>query len=178
MQHTGREGCGAASGDGQLAVVEEHEARAVPRWLPVACLILSISALAVSVYLTYEHFAPSGGTGLACPIGGKSCTTVTTSPQSEFLGVPVALLGLLYYLGMVVLNLPALWRSRLPALEWIRLAAAVAGLVFVLWLIYAELFIIGAICVWCTVVHVLTFVLFCLVLWGTVGLAPEVDEDD
>jgi uncharacterized membrane protein len=159
-------------------VTEEREAGAVPRWLPVTCLILSILAMAVSVYLTYEHFASSGGTGLVCPIGGKSCTTVTTSPQSKFLGVPVALLGLLYSLGMAVLNLPALWRSRSPALGWIRLAAAAAGMVFVLWLIYAELFIIGAICMWCTVVHVLTFMLFCLVLWGTVGLAPEVDEDD
>lgn len=159
-------------------MAEERGTGAVPRWLPITCLILSILALAVSIYLTYEHFAPTGGTGLACPIGGKSCTTVTTSAQSRFLGVPVALLGLLYYLGMVVLNLPALWCSRSPALGWIRLAAAVAGMMFVLWLIYAELFIIGAICMWCTVVHVLTFVLFCLILWGTVGLAPEADEAD
>ena len=32
-----------------------------------------------------------------------------------------------------------------------------------LWLVYAELFIIRAICLWCTVVHVLTFTLFVLV---------------
>ena len=41
-------------------------------------------------------------------------------------------------------------------------------MVFVLWLVYAELFVIRAICLWCTVVHVLAFVLFVIVvMYGT-----------
>jgi uncharacterized membrane protein len=155
----------------------------VPRWLVTACLVLSILGLAVSAYLTYEHFALSGGQQLSCPIGGKSCTAVTTSPQSKLLGVPVALLGLLYYVAMVVLNLPALWRASIPAVKWVRLAAGAAGMVFVLWLVYAELYLIHAICMWCSIVHILTFVLFCLILWGTFGVVAEEedvcdDEDD
>ena len=35
---------------------------------------------------------------------------------------------------------------------------------FVLWLVYAELFLIGAICLFCTAVHALTFILFALVI--------------
>ena len=35
-----------------------------------------------------------------------------------------------------------------------------AGIGFVLCLLYAELFTIGAICLYCTSVHVITFVLF------------------
>jgi uncharacterized membrane protein len=40
------------------------------------------------------------------------------------------------------------------------------GIVFVLYLIYAELFSIGAICLWCTSVHVITFALFVLIVFG------------
>jgi uncharacterized membrane protein len=41
----------------------------------------------------------------------------------------------------------------------------------VLYLLYAELFIIGSICLYCTSVHVITFVLFALTaaaaaIWG------------
>jgi uncharacterized membrane protein len=48
----------------------------------------------------------------------------------------------------------------------------VAGIGFVLWLVYAELVLVGAICIWCTVAHVLAFALFVVVVmtWpDTVG---------
>ncbi|MBT8193429.1 MAG: hypothetical protein KJP22_08515, partial [Acidimicrobiia bacterium] len=45
-----------------------------------------------------------------------------------------------------------------------RLVAVIGGMAFVLWLIYAELIIVGAICLWCTVVHVLAFGLFVVVV--------------
>jgi len=45
-----------------------------------------------------------------------------------------------------------------------RLGATIIGIAFVLWLVYAELFIIGAICLWCTVAHVLAFGLFAIAL--------------
>lgn len=40
---------------------------------------------------------------------------------------------------------------------------------FALWLVYAELFLIGAICLWCTAAHLLAFGLFVIV----VLTAPE-----
>ena len=46
-------------------------------------------------------------------------------------------------------------------------AAAVAvsiGMAFVLWLVFAELVLVGAICVWCTTMHILTFALFVLIV--------------
>ena len=55
----------------------------------------------------------------------------------------------------------ALSRSWVPM---VRLAGAVAGMAFVLWLVYAELFVVRAICLWCTVVHVLAFALFVIVV--------------
>ena len=143
--------------------------RAIPQtkrslgWLPISCFVLSVVALVVSAYLTYAHFASSNV--LACPEGGTiNCEQVTTSAQSKFLGFPVAVLGLIWSAAMVALTAPAAWRSTRPEIRIARLALASIGMCFVVWLVYAELFVIGAICLWCTVVHLVTFALFVLLM--------------
>lgn len=45
--------------------------------------------------------------------------------------------------------------------------AALTGIGFVAYLVYAELFLINAICRWCTSVHALTLLLFALTALGT-----------
>jgi len=152
---------------------------AVPKWLSTTCLVVATSALAVSLYLTVEHLVSPSGEGLVCPATAAiNCVKVTTSPQSKFLGIPVALLGLVFYIGVLVLNLPAMWRSESLWLRWIRLAAVSSGMGFVLWLVYAELYIVRSICLWCTAVHILTFILFVLTLYATLGVAGEDDYED
>jgi uncharacterized membrane protein len=126
-------------------------------------LVLSLIGLGASAYLTYEHYSSS--TTLACPdTGAINCVKVTTSTYSELLGIPVALLGLLFYVGITVLCLPVMWRSDNPWVGRVRLLATAGGVVFVLYLVWAELFRIDAICLWCTAVHVATVVLFAVVL--------------
>ena len=106
---------------------------------------------------------------LACSSTGViDCERVTTSAQSEVLGIPVALLGLGWFLAMCVALLAVGMALAAPWLSAARQAGVVAGMAFVLWLVYAELFVIDAICLWCTVVHVLAFALFVIVvLYGT-----------
>lgn len=143
----------------------------VPGWLPTACLVLAALGLAVSGYLTYEHFTSS--TTLACSDNGAiNCLKVTTSAQSKFVGIPVALLGLCYFAAMIPLCLPVAWRDPRPSLRAARVAAATLGVGFICYLLYAELFVIRSICLWCTGVHVLTFALFVAVLFGTAALEP------
>lgn len=132
-------------------------------WRSIAALVLVAAGLAISVYLTYEHFTASKT--LACPNRGTlNCEQVTTSDQAWFLGIPVAVLGLAYFVGMGILLLPFLDRWPDPRLRrplgWLRIAGGVTGVVFVLYLIYAELFLVNAICLWCTAVHAITLVLF------------------
>ena len=132
---------------------------ALPRWVVPVTLGSSIGGLAVSTYLTIAHF--TSPEIIACSSSGTiNCEQVTTSAQSTFVGVPVAILGLVFFAAMIVLDLPAMWRSERRGIHLARLAASVAGIGFALWLVYAELFIIRAICLWCTVAHVLAFVLF------------------
>jgi len=142
-----------------------EEPAAPPLWFQLTTWILSLGGLAVSIYLTIAHFNTS--VTLACPATSTvNCEKVTTSPQSYAFGIPVAVLGLVFYVFLAVVNSPWAWRITWPPLRWARVGSMVVGILFVLYLIYAELFSIGAICLWCTSVHVITFALFVLIVFG------------
>lgn len=136
-----------------------------PRWLQLTTLILSLAGLGFSVYLTIAHFTSSSV--LLCPANSFiNCGEVTTSPESIIFGIfPVAVLGLAFYVFMVAINSPWAWRSELPAIRWARLGGVITGIAFVLYLVYAELIEIGKLCEYCTAVHIITFVLFTLIVF-------------
>ena len=149
------------------------------RRVRVAALGLSLLGLGDSTYLTITHFQHQA---LDCPANSFiNCLKVTTSPQSEILHVPVAILGLAFYVATTLINLPPLWKTRDVRVAWLRLAMAVSGIGFVLYLLYAELFLIKAICEYCTGVHLITFALFILVVMtfpSMVQRPPEADWED
>jgi uncharacterized membrane protein len=141
-----------------------------PAWFQLTTLVLSLAALGVSIYLTIVHYASPKL--LVCSANGTiNCEKVVTSPESMVFGVlPVAVLGLAFYVFMVAINSPWAWRSRQPVIWWARLGGVITGIGFVLYLLYAEIIQIGNICLWCTSVHVITFLLFVLlVFYATLG---------
>ena len=139
---------------------------AVPRALPLLGMVLALAGLAVAAYLTVEHY--TSPTLLACPENTViNCRKVTTSPESVLLGIPVVWLGVAYFLAMTAANVPAAWRSPNRLLRTGRLLLSVAGIGTALYLVYAELFDINAICLYCTAVHVLSVALFVLTVFGT-----------
>ncbi|HEY2788723.1 MAG TPA: vitamin K epoxide reductase family protein [Gaiellales bacterium] len=149
-------------------------ARWVPAWVAPVSLALVAGGLAVSIYLTITHYTTS--VRLACSASGViDCQKVTTSPQSFIAGVPVAVLGVAFFVVAAVLCLPAAWRSGEPAVRYARIGWAVAGVVMVVRLVYAELFQIDAICLWCTVVHAISVLLFAVVLVGE-AMAVQADS--
>jgi uncharacterized membrane protein len=109
--------------------------------------LTSLLGLFVSAYL-YLYKIGRIGT-LAC--GSGDCETVQTSQWSQFLGVDVALIGLVGYAVLLVVALVALRSSQVerrpPALLLTALAAG--GVLFTGYLTYLELFVIHAICRWC-----------------------------
>jgi uncharacterized membrane protein len=137
-----------------------------PLWFQLVTWALSIAGLGVSTYLTITHYDSS--IPLACSDTGTiNCALVTHSAESIVFGVfPVAVLGLAFYVFMAAATSPWAWRLKFPALTWIRIASVVVGIGFVLYLVYTELFTLDAICLWCTSVHVLTFLLFVLIVGG------------
>jgi uncharacterized membrane protein len=182
-QRTERTGNAQRAGNGQSersrsasATLAEPTTTPVPAWLQWTTWVLSLAGLGVSVYVTIIHYTQ--GAGLLCPETSTiNCAKVITGQYSVVLGIPVAVLGLVFYVFLAVANSPWAWRwegpslprpfrSSQPALYWVRLGSMIVGIVFVLYLIYTELFTIGAICLWCTSVHVITFCLFCLIVFA------------
>ncbi len=145
--------------------------RGVPRWLAPTALTLCLLGLVFSAYLTYDTLQTT--TALICPEGETfNCTKVTESAWSKLFGIPVAPLGLGYFAGMTVLCLPRFFRRPGRTFDWLRLSGASLGLVMVFYLVWAELFKIHAICLWCTGVHVVTFLLFVVLLFGQALIEP------
>ncbi len=151
--------------------------RSLPRWPGLIGTVASLAGLGIAGYLTYEHF--TGSSSLVCSDKGiVNCLAVTTSSYAMVAGVPVAVLGLIFFGVTLLLQLPATWRWSNPIIRGVRLAWAVVGLGTVIYLLYTELFEINAICLWCTAVHVLTFVVFVSTVFGTLSTAPLAEELD
>jgi uncharacterized membrane protein len=110
------------------------------RTLRLAAGALAFAGIAVAGYLTWVHFDDAA---LVCVAGG-GCETVQESEYAEIAGVPVAMLGVGAY--AIVLGLVA-WDTSSARLGAAMLA--VVGLVFSMYLLALQLFVIDAICVWC-----------------------------
>ena len=159
-------GPGRRAAAAQAAPAAEPGIKVPPVWFQLATWALAIAGLGVSIYLTIAHYTSSSI--LACSDKGLvNCGLVTTSPESMVFSIfPVAVLGLAFYVFMVAAVSPWAWRLKYPQLAWARLASVIVGIGFVLYLVYTELFTLNAICLWCTSVHVLTFLLFVLIVGG------------
>jgi uncharacterized membrane protein len=158
--------------------VSRRTVSSVPAWLPITSLTIALLGLGVSIYMTYEHFTDNHT--LACSSTGVvDCLAVTTSKQSMVFGViPVAVLGLVFFVGIIPLLLPAAWRINTDLVRRGRIAAVGVGVLFVFYLIFVELFDVGKICEFCTAVHILTFLLFGVIVFGTAALEPVSSRAD
>jgi uncharacterized membrane protein len=136
-------------------------------WLPFTTLVLAVLGLADSAYQVYTHYS---GTGLlGCSATGDSCVAVQTSSYAYIFGIPVAVFGLAFYVFMVAACSPWAWRAKLPAVRLVRLASVIVGILFVLYLVYREVISLGKICAYCTSVHIITFILFALIVFNAAG---------
>jgi uncharacterized membrane protein len=111
------------------------------RRLRVAIAGLALAGAAVTAYLVYARYT---GTRLACATGG--CETVQHSKYAKAAGIPVAVIGLVGYLAILATALSA----RLEA-AGIGAAVVLGGLAFGIYLIYVQVAVIDAICLWCIV---------------------------
>lgn len=103
-------------------------------------IVLSLIGLGIASYLTYVHYK---GLSPICAVG-QGCEKVQSSKYAKVSGVPVPLIGLIGYVGILA--------SLLVRGELARLATAgmaYVGFGFSVYLTSLELFKIHAICQWC-----------------------------
>jgi uncharacterized membrane protein len=96
--------------------------------------------MAVASYLTWAHYAD---VGVICLRGG-GCETVQNSSYSEIAGVPVAVLGLVFYATVLFL---LGWDSE--DARFAAAALAFVGVLFSAYLVVLQAFVIDAFCSWC-----------------------------
>jgi uncharacterized membrane protein len=110
------------------------------RALRLASAAVAVVGLGIAGYLTAVHY---GGGEPVCGIA-HGCATVQQSEYAELAGVPVALLGVLGYAGILL----TLLRDDDVARAATALLSLV-GLGFSGWLTYVEVAKLEAICIWC-----------------------------
>ena len=125
-----------------------------------ALIGLSLIGLADSIYLTYVKLAASG----VC-VAFADCETVNNSIYSQINGIPIAALGAVAYVIMLVV---LLLESQIDFLEFngplIILGLSLFGVLYSAYLTYLEIYVIRAICPFCVVSAVV--LVFMLVLSG------------
>jgi uncharacterized membrane protein len=106
-----------------------------------------MAGMGVASYLTYSHYANQP---IACA-GLSGCQAVENSEYSKLVGIPVAVLGMLFCAGLLALVVARL--ARLPLTEeWASVAAfsmTLTGVAFAAYLTYIELFVVEDVCIWC-----------------------------
>lgn len=117
----------------------------------IAMIILAVAGLGVSAYLLTVHW----GWWQAVCLGVGDCEAVNTSRFSEFLGIPVALLGGLTYIAIGGLAASIMNRNYDQYARPILFFIATVGLLFSAYLTYIELYVLHEICPWCVLSAIL-----------------------
>ena len=105
---------------------------------------IALIGLGIATYLTWARLA---GTPPICgPSGG--CETVEASAYSAVAGVPVALLGIGYSAALAIAGL-SWWRRGVRAALLAAYGLGLAGLLVEAYLVYLEVAVIHAVCLWC-----------------------------
>jgi uncharacterized membrane protein len=136
------------------------------RW-QLAALAASVAGLGISIYLTVVHYS---SIPLACPSTGQvNCLEVLSSAYAVLWisFIPTSAAGIVWF---AVSGLLAAGRlAGRDGLAMAQFAWSALGLLTVLVLVYIEIVLLGAICLWCTTAHVLVLLIFLISLPGAKG---------
>jgi len=122
---------------------------------------LSVAGVILSFWLLNEE-AVIGSE--FCEIGGAvSCSKVIMSEYSHFLGLPIALYGLLWFIIASIISVSAIKyeKTRRVLFYW-----GIIGLIGIFALNYVEFMLIGAFCILCGFAHLLGALIFALAYIG------------
>lgn len=118
--------------------------------LRIVLIVLALAGTVIMGYLISLHYSHSGES--FCNLGeGLSCDIVNKSAYSEVLGIPISILGLLYFLGVLGVGI---WGFKKKYLE----STFMLSVVFLLPSLYLtgiEIFVLHSVCIFCELSKVL-----------------------
>jgi uncharacterized membrane protein len=113
-----------------------------PGWILV---VLDVIGLAIASYLSVVELG--GGVPYCGPLRG--CETVAASEYAWVGPLPVAVYGVI--LSLVLLVLALVWvRTDKPALLDVHYGLSLVGVIFEVYFLALQVFVIRAVCIWCT----------------------------
>lgn len=118
--------------------------------------ILGFLGLMLSLYLVQHHYTQASETGFCDVSATISCSLVNGSSYAELFHIPIAFYGVFWFL-VFLSTLFLIYKKKVFAKTFL-FAWSLSGFFFVFYLIYAE-WQIGALCPWCTLVHLDIFLL-------------------
>lgn len=127
---------------------------------------LDIVGLLIASYLSVVELG--GGVPVCGPLHG--CETVAQSQYARIGGIPVAVFGVA--LSLVLLALAIAWmRSDRPTLLDAHYGLSLVGVLFEIYFLSLQLFVIHAVCIWCTAygLSLVARFLVALVIWVRQG---------
>ena len=135
-------------------------------------MFISFLGLIDAIYLSYLHHLVSTGGG--CPtqdLPGLDCGVVLASDQAKLLGIPVAWLGVIGFLMLIILSLDRYLNMDLERTYYNKILLPITGIIGVIfgsYLTYAEAFIIHEWCPFCLIAFGLTLAatFFCITEYG------------
>ena len=138
------------------------------RWVPWFLAGAAYAGFVISLYLTFVHYR---GYVSPCYVV-HGCEEVQTSKYSVILGVPLALVGTVFFALMFYLGIGLLTGSRLLVVRSYKVLAF-AGALAIIPLFLLQAIVLKAFCTYCVATEVIM-----LVLWVASFLlrAPEQSE--
>ena len=132
----------------------------ISQWIYIVLVALAFIGMTDSSYVALHH---SQGFLIPCGFAG-GCDQVLNSPYAQFLGIPIAWFGLLFYLTVAAAGLYAFFGY--PKLLRISLVAATGAFPITLYLLYLQAFVIKPYCDYCLLSAALVILIFVLHLWA------------
>ncbi|MBM4569093.1 Vitamin K epoxide reductase [Rhodococcus hoagii] len=134
------------------------------RSLPWLLSIAGLIGLVAAFILTMEKFALAANPNHvpSCSLNPVlNCGSVMSTPQAVVFGFPNSLLGIAGFSMIAATGVGMVAGARYARWYWLGLQVGLtAAVVFVHWLIYQSLYVIGALCPYCIVVWAVTTPMF------------------
>lgn len=143
---------------------QEHErskASRIPSWITWNLIVISFIGFLDAMYLTVQHYT---GSSINCVIF-EGCDTVATSKYAVIFGIlPLALLGVFYYVSVLMSSLLYFDTGHKFFLRILPILTTL-GFLFSLYFIYLQLFVIKAVCTYCMLSALTSTTLFIISLF-------------
>lgn len=149
----------------------------LPKWLVPAILAISFTGFLDAGYLAVKKFT---GGPINCVVF-EGCDKVATSTYALIANIPVAYIGVIFYLailGLIIAYIDTKNRSILNLVAFLTFIGFAASLRFM----YLQFFVIKAVCTYCLVSATTSTILFCLGIYAfayksKVDLISSVNND-